>query len=250
MSAQAMTERFEMRLPTSTLEDVDAWRTRQTDLPSRAEAMRRLLEAGLAATESRQKQVRLSAGEKLILLALRDMTKQLKLKDGETDLDFIAETIFGGHSWGLKWQLSGVFHDHEDAEETVSEVVDVLDMWSFLESGYAALSKKDKARVAAEAEPLGTHVKFSGFDGNNESEHMGVARFLIEQLDRFTSFKGRDLNSHMPSIDAYRRMLAVFEPMRRTLTGRELNADEIIAILIAWLHPSRRKDYGQGGKAQ
>jgi len=250
MSAQAMTERFEMRLPTSTLEDVDAWRTRQSDLPSRAEAMRRLIEAGLATTSGGDKQVRLSAGEKLILLSLRDIAKHLKLKDGETDLDFIAESIFGGHSWGLKWKLSGVFHGHEDADETVSEVVDVLDMWSFLESGYENLSKKDKARVGTEAEPLGKHVKFSGFDGNNESEHIGVARFLIEQLDRFTCFKGRDLNSHMPSIDAYRRMSAVFEPMRRTLTGRELNADEIIAILKAWLHPSRRKDYGQADKVQ
>jgi hypothetical protein len=46
------------------------------------------------------------------------------------------------------------------------------------------------------------------------------------------------------------RMLAVFEPMRRTLTGRELNADEIIAILKAWLHPSRREDYGQADKVQ
>ena len=210
MSAQMMTERFEMRLPTSTLEEVDTWRTRQSDLPSRAEAMRRLIEAGLAATSGGEKQVlRLSAGDKLILLALRDLSKHLKLKDGETDLDFIAETIFGGHSWGLEWKLPGVFHGHEDTKAVLDEVVDVLDMWSFLESGYEKLSKKDKARVAADAEPLGKHVKFSGFDGNNESEHIGVARFLIEQLDRFTSFKGRDLNSHMPSIDAYRRMFAV-----------------------------------------
>jgi uncharacterized protein YfbU (UPF0304 family) len=45
----------------------------------------------------------------------------------------------------------------------------------------------------------------------------------------------------MPTIDAYRRMLSVFEPIRGTLTGRDLNAPEIIEILNAMMHPSRRK---------
>lgn len=237
-----MTERFEMRLPTSTLDDVDLWRARQIDLPSRAEAMRRLLEAGLAATSSERKRIRLSDGEKLILLALRDINKQLKLGDGEADLDLVAETIFGGHSWGLLWEFTGVFHGHEDNEEVVSEVVNVLDMWTFLESGYERLSKKEKARVATEAAPLGKYVRFSGFDGNDESEYMGVAHFLIEKLGRFTNFKGRELNSHIPSLESYRRMLAVFEPVRCSLVGRPLSADEIIVILLAWLNPSRRKD--------
>ena len=48
MNAQAMMERFEMRLGQSVLEDLDAWRARQGDLPSRSEAVRRLVEAGLA----------------------------------------------------------------------------------------------------------------------------------------------------------------------------------------------------------
>jgi len=249
MSAQAMTERFEMRLGASVLEEVDAWRARQNDVPSRAEAIRRLIEAGLAATSGREKQVRLADGDKLILLMLRDLSKQLKLKSGEIDPDFIAEVIFGGHSWGLEWQYSGIFHRHEDAKAVVSEVVNILDMWSFLESGYQKLSKKDKARVAAEAEPVGKHVVFTGFDGNNESEHIGVARFLIEQLGRFTYFKGRELNAHMPSIAAYRRMVAVFEPIRRKLTGRDLTADEIIGILKAWRQPSWRKDATAKGEA-
>ena len=46
----------------------------------------------------------------------------------------------------------------------------------------------------------------------------------------------------MTTIDAYRRIVAVFEPIRRTLTGRNLTADEIIVILKAWLNPSQRKD--------
>ncbi len=40
--------RFEMRLPPELAEGIDRWRREQPDLPSRAEAARRLIEIGLA----------------------------------------------------------------------------------------------------------------------------------------------------------------------------------------------------------
>ena len=65
------TERFEMRFDPETLDQVDTWRRGQADLPSRAEALRRLVGVGLAMTGCGE--VRLSAGEKLILMILRDL---------------------------------------------------------------------------------------------------------------------------------------------------------------------------------
>jgi hypothetical protein len=44
-------ERFELRLNPDVLERVDEWRTDQADIPSRSEAVRRLLERGLAASD-------------------------------------------------------------------------------------------------------------------------------------------------------------------------------------------------------
>jgi hypothetical protein len=41
------TERFEMRVRASFLKTIDDWRRRQPELPSRAEAIRRLVEIGL-----------------------------------------------------------------------------------------------------------------------------------------------------------------------------------------------------------
>jgi uncharacterized protein YfbU (UPF0304 family) len=161
--------------------------------------------------------------------------------DSEIEPDFIEAVIYGGHYWALGWEYPGIFHDSQDKSQVVTEVVDILDMWSFLESGFAKLSKKDKGRVEAEAEPFGKYVTFTGFDGNNESQYCNVARFLVDKLGRFSEFKGRELNAHMPTIDTYRRMLAVFEPIRETLIGRDLNASEIIEILKTKLHPSRRK---------
>jgi hypothetical protein len=41
------TERFEMRVASSFLKVIDDWRRKQEDLPSRAAAIRRLVELGL-----------------------------------------------------------------------------------------------------------------------------------------------------------------------------------------------------------
>ncbi len=226
-------ERFEMRLDEDIIARVDKWRAKQDDVPSRAEAMRRLVELGLM--RSVNDTVRFSDGEKLLAIMMRDLYKHLKLK-GEIDPDFVGEVIWGGHYWAPRWEMQGLFHDHEDDPRDVRFVVDVLDMWTFLERAYAKLSKKDKERVEKEADPFGKYVRFAGFDGNNETSHMSIAHFLIEQMNRFSQFKGRELNSHMPTHATYRRMLTVFEPMRAGLVGTELDANQIIRILKAKMH--------------
>jgi uncharacterized protein YfbU (UPF0304 family) len=231
------TERFEMRLEQSALENIDTWRAKQPDMPSRAEAIRRLIETGL---ENEKPRVKINDGERLLFMMLRDMYKSMKIK-GEIDPDFVASAIYGGHYWGLEWQYNGLFHRHENVPATVTEVVDVLDMWSFLEAGCKKLSAAEKERLKKEAEPFGSTVTFVGFDGNNETERLSIARFLIDDLGRFSQFKGRDLNSHRPTVDAYNRMLHVFKDIRPTLVGRSLSVEEIISIFKAKAHPDYRQ---------
>ena len=229
-----------MRLDEETLRAVDGWRAGQDDVPSRAEAIRRLVDRGL---RNPQEQLRFSGPEMLIVHMLCELFKTLKLKSRELDIPFLQQALYGGHFWALKWDWSGVFHNHADSPEVVKEVVDVLDMWDFVESSYERLEAKEKAQLEKDVEFFGKDPKFRGFDGNNETEHLGVARFMIEQMDRFQRFKDRkDLNSHMPSIDTYRRMLDVFQPMRSMLHGGSLSASQLAAILSAMVHPSRRKD--------
>lgn len=226
------TERFEMRLDPHMLQRIDAWRAEQPDMPSRAEAMRRLADTGLAVLG--KSGIRISHGETLILMLLRDLHKRLKV-EGEIDPDFVGEAIWGGHLWGLEWKYTGLFHGHVDREEAVHEVADVLDMWSCIEPGYARLSEEGKMEIEKEVGPHADDARFPGFDGNNESGHLGIARFLIDHLDRFETFKGRDLNSHMPEIQGYRRMLEIFGPMKRTLLGRHLSRSEITELLKVWI---------------
>jgi len=67
--------------------------------------------------------------------------------------------------------------------------------------------------------------------GLSHGQLRGIARFLIEKLGRFSTFKGRDLNSRFAMEATYRRMLRIFEPMRAALIGRSLNAAQIAEIL-------------------
>ncbi|MEJ0096208.1 MAG: YfbU family protein [Methylocella sp.] len=175
--------------------------------------------------------MKLSDGEKLILVMLSDIYKHMGIK-GEIDAEFVSSAVNTGNAWGLTWKYPGVFEPEEHERATVSEVVDILDMWSSIETAYSELLADERARVDRVKSPLSKTPRFFGFDGNNESEHIGVASFLIDDLERFSSFKGRDLNSHFPgSLDIHRRMLAVFKPIRSTLDP--FGAEKIISVLEA-----------------
>ena len=226
------TERFEMRIDSDLLERLDAWRTGQDDGPSRAEAVRRLLEAGLA-HDGRGRAVHLSDGEKLLTLMLADVIEKLGV-DTETNLSLVRNVIYGGHYWALDWEMPGVFHGHVDKRSRVSFVVDVLDMWTILEEGFERLSAEGKAHLVKNAAPFGEHVVFTGFDGNNEGEYMSIATFLVEDLQRFSRFRDkRSLNSHHPTLETYGRMVRAFKPIRQGLIGRSMTAEEMTTVLNA-----------------
>lgn len=223
------TERMELRLDDELLQRIDDWMEETGRASSRSDALRQLVDIGLSTVTG--KAVHLSAGDKLNFMLLRDLVKHLKIPT-ETDVDLMAEVIYGGHYWAPAWEMQGLFHNHADRPADVSLVVNVLDMWSFIEERIDKLEPDDVEKV--KAENYGHVPKFAGFDGNNESELMNIAHFLVEKMNRFSRFKGRDLNSHSPSVARQRRMVAAFEPIRSTLDlGRQLSATQIIEILEA-----------------
>lgn len=175
----------------------------------------------------------LSAGEKLILIMLSEIHESLKIKDG-IDPKFVRNAIYDESLWSIAWKYPGIIRSDENSTPpVVREVLDILEMWELLEFSYDQLQSADKERVKAEANLFGHDLRFRGFDGNHETEHLGAARVLIDDLDRFSTFKGRDLNSHMPSLDRYARMLGVYLPIRHSHSTNTLNAEQIIQILNA-----------------
>ncbi len=226
------TERFELRLDPSILERVDAWRGDQFDLPSRAEAVRRLIEEGLSSRS--EKNFVLNNQEKLIVWLLTEVLKNQKGYEDQKTVDLIQEAIYGGHFWALPWTLTGVLHDHVDSRGALSLVLDVLDMWWFIESASSKFTRAEKARLVSEVGEWAKEPKFFGFDGNNEGEYMSIALFLVEKMNRFQEFKGRSFNSHHPTLAHYRKMVALFEGMRASLgVGHGLTVDQVIALLKA-----------------
>ncbi len=183
--------------------------------------------------------MKLTDGEKLIILMLTEMHEKLQV-EGETEPDFLRSAIFNDHLWGIRWKYSGIPFEHAEDPPIVREVVDILDMWSFIEYAYANLNDQEKQQLALAAKPFGENPRFNGFDGNNESEYMSVAMFLVNQLERFQEFKGRSFNCHHPSLDTHRRMLAVFEPLRASLADSSLSVDQLAKILREKVHPSHR----------
>ena len=183
--------------------------------------------------------MKLSEGEKLIVLMLSELYEKLGV-EGEIEPDFIKSAIFGNQLWGLKWKYSGIPFEESEDPEVVKEVVDILDMWSFIEYTYSHLTEAEKKQLEIDAAPFGKEPKFIGFDGNNETEYMGTAMFLVNDLERFQEFKGRNFNSHMQVVEIYSRMLETFEPIRENLTNKPMSVDDLTKILKAQIHPSRR----------
>lgn len=183
--------------------------------------------------------MKLTNGEKLILWMLADLSDKAGVQNG-VNTNLVREAVSGGHAWALEWEMTGIFGANETDDATVSEVVNLLDMWDLIEMSYEALSPAGKDKLAAGAEPFGKDPKFRGFDGNSETEHMSVARMLIKHMNRFQRFAGRNLNSHMSSIGVYLRMYEVFLPMRASLADRLFSDDELIEILKARVHPDSK----------
>ena len=183
----------------------------------------------------------LSDGEKLILIMLADLHKTLSV-DSDIDPEFLKEAIHTGNAWGLRWQYPGIFEPKETPREIVREVFDVLGMWHGIETRYAQLSPAEQELVKTEANLVRGEPRFPGFDGNNEPDHLNTAAFLIDHLDRFPHFKGRDLNAHMPTIDMHRRMLPVHDAALQSSGYAEpLTTQHLIQILREKVHPSNRR---------
>lgn len=125
-------------------------------------------------------------------------------------------------------------------------VMDVLDMFDQLETAFERLDDDDRASLGEQADYA---VRFRGFDANDryESSLRTYAQHLIAD-GRWSSLayhfeKGSPHdrgNSHMPTIDMYRRMLDAFSPLSRGRM-RMLNRDEIAKVLAARVHPSHRR---------
>ena len=185
--------------------------------------------------------IKLSDGERLIIFMLADIHKHLKIKNPEIDADFITKAVVDGHDWALRSKYSGLFHSEIDSDHDVKETHEILTMFRVLQGSYERLSPADKKKVdTATPHFTGKDLYFEGFDGNHDA-HCSIARFMVEELGLYDEQKGRAMNSHGSVLDTYRRMYQCFEKFLGNLGApRGLSADQLIEVLKARVHPSRR----------
>lgn len=153
----------------------------------------------------------LTNAQRLGLAMLAEIHKKLDIRDG-VNSELVAKALWSHNDWAINWEHGMLFDDSERNPPHVKHVVEVLEMYDFLERSYAAIADDGRALIA-EAYPYGSPT-FPGFDGNEESEYYSAAQFLIEDLHRFQRFKDHDLNSHAPTVEASERMLDVYRPIR------------------------------------
>jgi uncharacterized protein YfbU (UPF0304 family) len=182
-----------------------------------------------------------TTSEKLQIAMLCDLAKPEGQR--ELDFEFISRVVSDDNIWALSWKYPGLQLKVETPSD-VRLVADILEMWDNIESGFAALNEADEKRVKAKT--YRDHKpKFLGFDGNNETNLMAIARILTRDIGRWERFSKRELNSHSQSIDVCYRLLSVWRPISdakvKTLGPYELTAGELIAILREWVHPENRK---------
>lgn len=169
-----------------------------------------------------------SKEQQVIIHMIADLGRQPGKR--EFNAEFISKAVAYGHTWAIEWQYGSVLGE-PDPEDQVSFVADVLDMWRFIESHYSQLDDAGRAQVEATAGQFAKDPKFTGFDGNNETNLMSIAQFMVEDMGRFAEFQGRSFNSHSPKAGRYQHMLSIFSPMRKDLGERTLTGEEIGAIL-------------------
>lgn len=177
--------------------------------------------------------------QKLIVTLLTDIHAALKIKDS-VDPEFVQRMVMSNNGWALAWQYPGIYEHAPETPASVKFVIDVLDMWDTIERYYEDLDAAERQQLVELAPVFGKNPVFRGFDGNNEAEELGIVEILVEDLDRWEIFKGRDTNSHASLTDAYTRMREVFEEIIGTTYEFAPSIEELAGLLNAQIHPDNR----------
>jgi hypothetical protein len=105
-------------------------------------------------------------------------------------------------------------------------VIKVLNM-------YDRIAEATEDKDATPPKDADYFASFHGFDGNGESEYIGYARFLIHKEGKFQRFRNLDLNSHLPSVAKYKKMLSIFDNLPGNGKYGDLTESDLRKLLTA-----------------
>lgn len=168
--------------------------------------------------------MRLSRTERWILSNQYRILELLDKKNAE-DHRHARDALEAGYELFYSWICEHVLDDrHVLSEAECRYVLDVMTMFDAMQVAYDRL--EDRSGIDAH------RVLFYGFDGNDESSHMRFARFYCEREQAFQHLRtGADrFNSHMPTVELYRPMVAAW---KQSDEKTQLTKDDLIRITEA-----------------
>lgn len=173
-----------------------------------------------------------SNAEKLIIAMLCDIMKQQGSSTG-LDPDFIQESVRLGQEWAIEWKYTHIFASSND--ETPSEVINVfsiLNMYSNLKSSFKRLDGAEKESVIEKTLINDADFHFPGFDIFKESNHVIIAKTLIEDISLFDDLRGTPHVSDRPMMEKYQRQYAEHKNTLDSIHAEALlDKESIIRIL-------------------
>lgn len=110
-------------------------------------------------------------------------------------------------------------------KEEMNFVYQVLDMYDWLQKSYYSLTLEEKLQLKERI------LVFPGFEAESEGQHLAYARFLLENLDRFS------FTEVVKPLDAAKPMREVYQEMLKELptsSGEMLSAPQLKAV-VAYL---------------
>ena len=178
--------------------------------------------------------MKLSDGEKLILFMLSEIYQRLEV-NGDVDAELVSEALTSGQYWAISSKHSWLLEWDNPKEGVLRETMEIMTMWSVIESAYNKLTDDEKAYISKQTDLSSSSFEFRGFDLNHEGDHYGIADFAVRKMNKFAVFAGRNMNSHSRSIDWYRRMYAKYQEVSSVSVNGKLGVDELTAIMNASL---------------
>ena len=166
----------------------------------------------------------LSKTERLILANQYRILALLEPDQAESH-DTIREALENGYVAAYERVFDWI--DDDLTEEDCRLVVDSLTVYEALHR--SAQKMADKTGIDERL------LSYPGFDGNNEAQHLGYLRHVVRKEGRFDylKFDSKDLNSHMPMIPIYERMISKHAEFGEHL---DLSPGEARAIFDAMRH--------------
>lgn len=176
----------------------------------------------------------LSNKDKLLVTLLTDIYGHLKVV-GALDPFLVHRAVSSDQGWALEWKYPALFPPSGECPAEVAYVMQVLSMWERIELSYEALDVEEQLLLARDVGLTAAKPVFPGFNSKQEGALLGIARLLVNDLQRWPLFSGRLRSARHSTVAGYDRMLAVLRGLScAEPDSGQLAWPELSRLLNAW----------------